>query len=69
MLHVNGVMKTCAVQDKAMYETNNAVQCFDVACEEALTTMGFLTGICTLCLYHATESGVSVFRYGDVFVV
>ena len=58
-----------AVLDSAMYGAKDAAQRFDVACEDAMTAMGFLTGVLPPCLYHSTESGVSVFRHGDDFVV
>ena len=37
--------------------------------EDAMTRMGFLMRVCSRCLYHVTQSGVSVFRHGDGFVM
>ena len=58
-----------AVLDKAIDGTKDVARCFDAACEEAMTEMGFLAGILSPCLYLSTECGVSVLRHGDDFVV
>ena len=34
-----------ALLDKSMYGTKDAAQCFDVACENAMTKMGYTTGL------------------------
>ena len=58
-----------AVLDKAMYGTKDATQCFDVASENAMTTMGYDTGTFPPGLYHSSAVDMSVFRHGDDFVV
>ena len=58
-----------AVLDKAMYETNDAAQCFDVASENAMTAMEYDTGKFSPYLYHSIAVAMSVFRLGDDFVV
>ena len=58
-----------AILDKAFYGTKDVAQCFDVASENAMTAMGYDTGKFSLCLYHSSAVAVSVFRYGDDFVV
>ena len=37
-----------AVLDKATYGTKDAAQCFDVASENVMTTMGYATDKCSL---------------------
>ena len=58
-----------AIQDTAMYGTNDAAQCFDVASENTMTAMEFSTETFSPCLYPSSASDMSVFRHGDDFVV
>ena len=58
-----------AILDKSMYGTKDAAQCFDLAVEEAMTTMGCKVGEFLPCLYHHPQTHVQVFRHGDDFVV
>ena len=58
-----------AVLDKAKHGTEDAVQCFDVAGENAMTAMGYDTGTFSPCLYHSSVVDMSVFRQGDDVVV
>ena len=44
-------------------------QCFDVACENAMTKMGYTIGLFTPCLYLHQAKNVVVFQHGDDFVV
>ena len=39
-----------AVLDKAMFRTQDAASCFDVASENAMTAMEFITGMFSPCL-------------------
>ena len=39
-----------ALLDKSMYGTKDAAQCFDVACENAMTKMGYTIGLFSPCL-------------------
>ena len=49
-----------AVLDKAMYETKDAEQCFDVASENAMTAMVYDMGKFSPCLYHPSAVAVCV---------
>ena len=57
------------LKDKALYGTEDAAQCFDVASENAMSAMGIRHGQVSLCLYHSSAVDMSVFRHGDDFVV
>ena len=58
-----------AVLDKSMYGTKDAAQCFDVACENAMTKMGYTIGLFSPCLYMHKIKRLAVFRHGDDSVV
>ena len=57
-----------AVLDKAMFGTVDAAQCFDVACEDAMTAMRFSTEVFSPPPFDRL-SGFSLLRHGDDFVV
>ena len=54
---------------KAMYGTKDAAQCFDLACEKAMEQLGFKVGLFNPCLYYKPDTGESVFRHGDDFIM
>ena len=58
-----------AVLDDAMYGTNDAAQCFDVASENAMTAMEYDTGTFSHCLYHSSAVDMCVCVCSDTATI